>query len=108
MIQHPTLKTLPHVGRTAEMAFLGDWLSDVGRKHGGVHLVAGQSGIGKTRLAKAIAERAERDRWLVSIGRVYSVESGVPYAVWSDALLHLLRSFDASTRNVLTRGGDWL
>lgn len=101
-------KTLPHVGRSAELGVLADWLSDVASGRGGVQIVAGQSGIGKTRLATTIAERAERDRWLVSTGRVYSVESGVPYAVWSDALLHLLRGMDAAARNVLTRGGDWL
>lgn len=87
---------------------LSEWLGDVANGHGGVHIIAGQSGIGKTRLAKALAERAERDRWSVSVGRVYSVESGVPYAVWSDALMHLLRGLDNSARNVLTRGGDWL
>jgi len=87
---------------------LGDWLSDVAAGRGGVHIIAGQSGIGKTRLAKALAERAERDRWTVSIGRVYSVESGVPYAVWADALMHILRGLDAGARNVVTRGGDWL
>ena len=83
-------------------------VADVSSGNGGVHIIAGQSGIGKTRLAKAVAERAERDRWSVSIGRVYSVESGVPYAVWSDALVHLLRAMDPGAREVLTRGGDWL
>jgi DNA-binding CsgD family transcriptional regulator len=101
-------KSLPHVGRATELSMLSDWLTDVAGGHGGVHIIAGQSGIGKTRLVKALAERAERDRWSVSIGRVYSVESGVPYAVWSDALLHLLRGLDTNARTVLTRGGDWL
>jgi len=91
-----------------ELTLLGDWLTDVAGGHGGVHMIAGQSGIGKTRLAKALVERAERDRWQVAIGRVYSVESGVPYAVWSDALMQVLRGLDASARNVLTRGGGWL
>jgi DNA-binding CsgD family transcriptional regulator len=102
------LKTLPLVGRASELSLLGDWLSDVASGQGGVQLIAGPSGIGKTRLIKAVTERAERDRWSVSVGRVYSVESGVPYAVWSDALLHLLRGLEAGARNVLTRGGDWL
>jgi predicted ATPase len=101
-------KSLPHVGRASEIALLTDWLADVAAGQGGVHVIAGPSGIGKTRLAKTIGERAERDRWLVTIGRVYSVESGVPYAVWSDALVQLLRGMDASARNVLTRGGGWL
>src|SRR5687768_1676299 len=101
-------KSLPHVGRATELALLSDWLTDVASGHGGVHMIAGQSGIGKTRLAKALVERAQRDRWLVAIGRVYSVESGVPYAVWSDALMQVLRGLDAGARNVLTRGGGWL
>jgi DNA-binding CsgD family transcriptional regulator len=102
------LKSFPLVGRASELALLGDWLTDVGAGQGGVHMIAGPSGIGKTRVAKAIAERAARDRWQVSIGRVYSVESGVPYAVWSDALLQLLRTMEPATRNILTRGGGWL
>ncbi|HET9454228.1 MAG TPA: AAA family ATPase, partial [Gemmatimonadaceae bacterium] len=103
-----TLAPLPHVGRTAELAVLGDWLSDVAGGHGSVHLVAGQAGIGKTRLMKALLERAERDKWSVAIGRVYTVESGVPYAVWSDALTGMLRAMEPGARNVLTRGGGWL
>ncbi|HYC50931.1 MAG TPA: AAA family ATPase, partial [Gemmatimonadaceae bacterium] len=102
------MRTLPLVGRATELSLLGDWLADVASGQGGVQLVAGPSGIGKTRLIKAIVERAERDRWSVSVGRVYSVESGVPYAVWSDALMHLLRGMDTGARNILTRGGDWL
>ncbi len=102
------MKQLPHVGRSSEITLLSDWLGDVAAGHGGLHLIAGQSGIGKTRLAKAVAERAERERWAVCIGRVYSVESGVPFAVWSDALTQLLRAMDPAARNVLTRGGDWL
>ena len=101
-------KALPHVGRSAELSLLSDWLADVASGRGSVQIIAGQSGIGKTRLAKALMERAERDRWTVTLGRVYSVESGVPYAVWSDAFMALLRDMDAATRNVLTRGGGWL
>ena len=97
-----TFKALPLVGRAAELSLLGDWLSEVASGQGSVQLVAGQSGIGKTRLAKALAERAERDGWSITIGRVYSVESGVPYAVWSDAFVHLLRGLDPSVRTVMT------
>lgn len=102
------LRVLPHVGRQAELSLLSDWLTEVAGGQGSVQIIAGPSGIGKTRLAKVVADRAERDRWLVTVGRVYAVESGVPYAVWSDALVQLLRGLDASARNVLTRGGDWL
>lgn len=108
MPQRPTLAPLPHTGRSRELTQLTDWLSGVSAGHGGVQIVAGQSGIGKTRLAKALAERVEKERWQVAIGRVYTVESGVPYAVWADALTVLLRAMDAGARNVLTRGGGWI
>lgn len=101
-------KSLPLVGRATERSLLADWLAEVASGRGGVHIIAGPSGIGKTRLAKVVSDRVERERWAVAIGRVYSVESGVPYAVWSDALMHLLHGLDAGARNVLTRGGDWL
>ncbi|MEX2179271.1 MAG: AAA family ATPase [Gemmatimonadaceae bacterium] len=104
----PAFKALPHVGRASELSLLADWMSDVGGGRGGVQIIAGQSGIGKTRLAKALLERAERDQWQAAIGRVYTVETGVPYAVWSDALTALLRDMDANARNVITRGGGWL
>ena len=103
-----TFRALPLVGRTSELSLLGDWLSDVSTGQGSVQLIAGQSGIGKTRLAKALSERGERDGWTVTLGRVYAVESGVPYAVWSDAFVQLLRGIDPAVRTVLTRGGDWL
>jgi DNA-binding CsgD family transcriptional regulator len=57
----------------------------------------------------AIADRAERLGWTVSCGRVYVVETGIPYAVFSDALQPLLRKLDPGALSVLTRGtGAWL
>jgi predicted ATPase len=102
------LRTLPHVGRSAELAAFAEWTAEVASGHGGVHIVAGPSGIGKTRLVDVVAERAAKEHWTVATGRVYSIETGVPYAVWSDALLNLLRGMDANARQVLTRGGSWL
>jgi len=83
-------------------------MAEVASGHGGVHIVAGPSGIGKTRLVDVVAERAAKDHWSVATGRVYSIETGVPYAVWSDALLNLLHGLDNNARQVLTRGGSWL
>jgi DNA-binding CsgD family transcriptional regulator/Tfp pilus assembly protein PilF len=102
------LAPLPHVGRSAELAQLADWLAEISRGQGSLQLIAGQGGIGKTRLVKSVAERAEREGWTVAIGRVYSVESGVPYAAWSDALTTMLRAMEPGARGVLTRGGGWL
>ncbi|MFN2566175.1 MAG: AAA family ATPase [Gemmatimonadaceae bacterium] len=103
------LPPLPLVGRAAELNALGAWLDDVAARRGGTLIVAGTGGVGKTRLAMTIAERAERLGWTVTTGRVYVVETGIPYAVFSDALQPLLRKLDAAALAVLTRGsGAWL
>ena len=66
--------------------------------------LAGEGGVGKSRLARTVAERALQRGMTVAEGRAFAVESGVPYAIFTDALLPLLRSLDAGTLTVLTRG----
>jgi len=48
----------PLVGRVRELQELRDSFADACRGHGGVHLVLGDPGVGKTRLAWALAEHA--------------------------------------------------
>ncbi len=67
--------------------------------------VVGESGIGKTHLVEALVEHAAQRGFTVAIGRAYPVETGVPYAVFSDALLPLLRGVEPSVLTLLTRGG---
>ena len=103
------LPPLPLVGRSAELTALSAWLDDIADRRGGTLIVAGTGGVGKTRLAMNTAERAERLGWTVTCGRVYVVETGIPYAVFSDALQPLLRKLDPAALAVLTRGaGSWL
>jgi DNA-binding CsgD family transcriptional regulator len=71
---------------------------------GTTQLLEGEGGVGKTRLALATAERATKRGWLVAIGRAYPVEVGVPYALFTDALLPVLRTLDPGALSVLTRG----
>ncbi|MGH7481889.1 MAG: helix-turn-helix transcriptional regulator, partial [Longimicrobiales bacterium] len=54
----------------------------------------------------AAIDAARRRGFTVAHGRGYPVESGVPYALFADALMPLLRALDASTLAVLTRGGE--
>ena len=104
-----SLPPLPLVGRSAELSALGAWLDDVADRRGSTLIVAGTGGVGKTRLAMTIAERAERLGWTVGCGRVFVVETGIPYAVFSDALQLLLKKLDQAGLAVLTRGaGAWL
>jgi DNA-binding CsgD family transcriptional regulator len=107
--RRPALPPLPLVGRSAELTALGAWLDDIAARRGGTLIVAGSGGVGKTRLAMTIADRAERLGWAVTCGRVFVVETGIPYAVFSDALQPLLRKLDPAALAVLTRGaGAWL
>src|SRR5262252_8014418 len=99
----PAAPTL--IGRGPELATLTAALSDAETGHGRTVFVVGESGIGKTRLVSTLADIASRRRFSVAVGRAYPVESGVPYAVFSDALLPMLRGVEPSVINVLTRGG---
>jgi DNA-binding CsgD family transcriptional regulator len=96
----------PLIGRSDELARIESAIvaAEGGRSH--TLLLVGEGGVGKTRLARAAADAAERRGFAVAEGRAYSVESGVPYAVFADALGPMLRRLDPSALNVLTRGAS--
>jgi len=97
---------LPLVGRTRELAAL-ESLMEGGRDGGtSVVIVAGEGGVGKSRLVGELGDRAERRGWKVAYGRAFPVETGVPYALFSDAFLPVFRELDADTLTVLSRGGE--
>jgi DNA-binding CsgD family transcriptional regulator len=97
---HPSL-----VGRTTELNALVAALTAADSGSGSTVFVVGESGIGKTRLVEAVLEQAARRGFATAIGRAYPVETGVPYAVFSDALMPLLRGIEPSVLTLLTRGG---
>ena len=101
----PRPEETPLIGRSADLALLSRSLDEAAKGSGRTVFIVGEGGIGKTRLAAAAAERAKKKGWTVVSGRAYPVETGVPYAVFSDALVPLLRSMDPSQLAVLTRGG---
>ena len=77
------------VGRASEMATLTEALSAAGRGQGGLLLVRGEAGIGKTRLLDELAERAAPSH-VVLAGR--AVPGGGAYRPVAEALVGLLRS----------------
>src|SRR4029079_2654969 len=97
--------SLTVVGRSAELSALTAALNDADAGRGRTVFVVGESGIGKTHLVSAFAEQAAQRGFTVATGRGYPVETGFPYAVFSDALLPVLRSLDQSVLALLTRGG---
>jgi DNA-binding CsgD family transcriptional regulator len=80
------------VGRTAEMAVLTARFELAAAGNGGVALIAGEPGIGKTRLAHAVADQAESRGALVLWGRCYEGDWSPPFAPWVEAIGGFVRS----------------
>ena len=90
---------LPFLGRESELAVLQTRLEQTIAGQGGLLLIAGEAGIGKTRLVtefishsqEVAAAQAVPVRWLS--GRCYRPEARAPYTMWGDAL-HPLATAD--------------
>jgi DNA-binding CsgD family transcriptional regulator/tetratricopeptide (TPR) repeat protein len=100
------LPQLPFVGRGEALERLDVTLDAAAGARGAVALITGPGGVGKSRLAAAAAELARRRGFTVAHGRSYPVETGVPYALFADALLPALRELDPAALAVLARGGE--
>jgi DNA-binding NarL/FixJ family response regulator len=99
------LPVLPLIGRAKEMAQLRTFLDKVRSGEGHTLIVAGEGGVGKTRLLAEAAAFAREDGWKVASGSSYAVETGIPYALFSDAFLPLIQALDPGSLDVLSRGG---
>lgn len=102
------LGQLPLVGRIAELDVVRSALSAAYDGLGTTLLLRGEAGVGKTRLARYAGDEARRRGFAVAAGRAYPVEAGVPYALFSDALLPLLRAMDPAAVTTLTRAAPEL
>ena len=67
------------VGRDAEQAELGRWLDRAARGRGGLVLVGGEPGVGKTRLVEQVLDTARQQRCLTLTGRCYEMEGTAPF-----------------------------
>lgn len=76
---------LPFVGRMREMESLRAWWSRAARGHGGLVLVGGEAGIGKSRLATELANLAEMQGARVLRGTTAFTEP-LPYQSITEAL----------------------
>lgn len=83
----------PFVGRSPEVAELGAALDRAASGRGSLVLVAGEPGVGKTRLAEVVVEEA-RDRGLLAfVGRCSHVgESGTPFGPAVQILASVMRA----------------
>ena len=83
---------IPLVGRQPELAALLERLEAAGQGQGEIVLVAGEPGIGKTRLLAELADRARGSGWQVLVGRAYESEGMPPYLPFAEALRDYFRT----------------
>lgn len=76
----------PLVGRGELLAGLVTLLGPVARGAGRVLALAGEAGIGKTRLAAELAARAAAQGFRVTLGRCHDSQRQDPYVPWIEAL----------------------
>jgi class 3 adenylate cyclase/tetratricopeptide (TPR) repeat protein len=82
------LRVLPFVGRNAEFETMTKRLDDARRGTGSVLLLAGEPGIGKTRLTEEVCLQAAGAR--IIRGNCYEGEGAAPFGPWVEALRSLL------------------
>ena len=80
------------VGRVAEIASLVTRFEDAASGRGGVALLSGEPGIGKTRLARAFTVEAESRDALVLWGRCFEGEWSPPLTPWVEVIGGFVRS----------------
>jgi len=92
------------VGRDAEMGRLAAALTRASGGQGALLFLAGEPGIGKTRLALEAAILARARGFLVLLGRAYAPESVLAYALLLDAFGPYVRALDEQRRAALVDG----
>jgi predicted ATPase/DNA-binding winged helix-turn-helix (wHTH) protein len=88
----PPPSALPIVGREAPLAQLGPRLAEARAGRGGIALVFGTPGIGKTRLVDEVAARARADGIEVLVGRGHEGDGAPAYWPW----LQIVRGYVAA------------
>jgi hypothetical protein len=74
----------PLFGRDRERAALRERLTDALGGQGGLVLVGGEAGVGKTALAESLAYEAAKRGALVRTGRCYDLAETPPYGPWTE------------------------
>ena len=94
------------VGRREELAALQTMLTQARNGGAALALIAGDAGLGKSRLIAEVAAGAERDGMFVMLGECLPLGNGeLPYAPVVAALRSLLRDRDRAQADALLGAG---
>jgi eukaryotic-like serine/threonine-protein kinase len=96
------LQTAPFVDRVGEIAALRGLLAEAAAGRGAVRLVAGESGVGKSRLLDELRTHALVDRAIVARGQAMG-DGGAAYHVWREVIRNLVLrvNLEDSTASIL-------
>ena len=100
------LARLPLVGRERELARLRALVKAAEGGASQMVFVAGESGVGKTRLVETLAAEAAEAGCCVIVGHAFPAEGGFPFALAADALSQLVRALGPNSVTLLTRGHE--
>src|SRR6266536_4005719 len=89
------------VGRADELDALEQVLDELDRGRSGAIELVGEPGIGKTRLLREAAARAELRGQLVLLGSASELERDLPFSVFVDALHEFLQALDPKRLAIL-------
>jgi predicted ATPase len=103
-VSSSTLARPPLVGRRAEVDRLTTLLARTARGQGCAMFLAGEAGIGKTRLAHEALALARERGFLVLSGPAYALEGGLAYAPILAAFGPFLRRLDSARQARLVSG----
>ncbi len=81
---------LPFTGREAELAWLMERWAATRRREGGLTLVAGEAGVGKTRLVQQVLQPIHRQGSVLLSGRCYEYNRAIPHQPINDALRYYI------------------
>jgi DNA-binding SARP family transcriptional activator len=85
------------VGRAVELEVLKGALADAFAGNGRLVLIAGEPGIGKTRLIDELNEHATARGWVVSVGRCWEAGGAPVYWPWRQVLRACIEELGAET-----------
>jgi len=108
-LSRPRVPSRSLVGRTQERGQIAERLAALRGGHGGVLLIEGEAGIGKSRLLDDMVAQAANQRVRVLVGAADAIRTTTPYHAWRGVFESLFDLTDISEPGVRrTRVLAWL